>query len=963
MNPLEAPFIDFAAKGDATGKLLKQGTGAPRVVLWLNKLLPSAAEDDPRAVDVVLSSVDGVTKEETDYIAAWAEVADGAQRMALRELVLNALAVLPPDAYRSALAAAPGTRRANWVPAQMDFFRPLALKKADVQMQGADGEKKRFAPRYLVLLFRFLFVAKTREDGEQFVSQYDLANVKSVCVPYQVFPFEVLLLTLSLSLSLSLHPLVPPSTPHRYSKSSKEGRFVVELKSKDKLVFTTGSEPEMTDWIRKIKGTVALYEKSLAEAKAALALSKSAQKRITQDGLKAHFDGASVYGSQVVSRMALREQQAAQAAAQLVAQQEAASAQQQEAARQQAEHENLANLQKSIFAFANAGDAAGLQSLVVSNVGRKIEFNIAMQGGFTPLHLAAGSGNAQAVALLVGQGAAVASITTTGFTPLHVAVSRGHSAVCKLLVEAGAPIDLPDADGRAPTDVAVLVNQPEIGAYLQQVQNQRMGVVEQAPAAAAPAAAADSDSEDGFYDPLDTPKVPLLKAADAFALAASGDWESLATFVEKGGNIFAAHMISNGDGDTILHIFSRAGDEEALQWAAGLKGAPLDEDNRAGDMPIHVAARANSFACVDILVTAGADAALEDKTGESAAAIMAAAAAAAEAEEAAAEAAAAAAAEAEAVAAAEAAEAPQSEERDESESEAEAEASSSGASEAESEVEDDSDDVAAEDGQWVPREGTEEFAAYEEARNGLSVGARDIIVGVVEPAMGKYLDEADAVSELGEQLGPAAMDELIDFAMDHLDADAVAESHELVSRQEVQGRKKKKGKAKRKAKPVAVLVGTPKSAGGRRPLDSMTSVASGMGYFSDEGPRKMDAAAFALMTAAEQKEYSSKVKAVSVKAALRLKEREALALESALESISSDMEEKRAAIKQSSDDADLRMCVVCMDKAVNIVVAPCMHAALCSDCVVEMGEDGVQMCVMCRGDVSRTIQVKRIWRP
>ena len=68
--------------------------------------------------------------------------------------------------------------------------------------------------------------------------------------------------------------------------------------------------------------------------------------------------------------------------------------------------------------------------------------------GSTPLHLAARSGAAELVGLLLSHGAAVEARDRRGATPLLVAAAAGHRGVCTALLQAGARPDARNAAGR-----------------------------------------------------------------------------------------------------------------------------------------------------------------------------------------------------------------------------------------------------------------------------------------------------------------------------------------------------------------------------------------------------------------------------------------------------------------------------------------------------------------------------------
>jgi uncharacterized protein len=91
----------------------------------------------------------------------------------------------------------------------------------------------------------------------------------------------------------------------------------------------------------------------------------------------------------------------------------------------------------NVFEAATFGDLDRLTDLFADDP----ELVDAMSGdGFTPLHLAAFFGQADAVRLLLARGATVDRNGTgwmTG-TPLHAAASGSHASVVRMLLEAGA---------------------------------------------------------------------------------------------------------------------------------------------------------------------------------------------------------------------------------------------------------------------------------------------------------------------------------------------------------------------------------------------------------------------------------------------------------------------------------------------------------------------------------------------
>lgn len=86
----------------------------------------------------------------------------------------------------------------------------------------------------------------------------------------------------------------------------------------------------------------------------------------------------------------------------------------------------------------------------------------------TPLHLAARSGDTDAVAELLKSGAVVDARNDRGLTPLHFAAWYGHADVAKLLLSAGADVNAKCGDGRTPLKFAVQEKRYDVGKILRE---------------------------------------------------------------------------------------------------------------------------------------------------------------------------------------------------------------------------------------------------------------------------------------------------------------------------------------------------------------------------------------------------------------------------------------------------------------------------------------------------------------
>ena len=70
--------------------------------------------------------------------------------------------------------------------------------------------------------------------------------------------------------------------------------------------------------------------------------------------------------------------------------------------------------------------------------------------GWTPLHEAAWMGRAEVARLLIEKGADVNATDREGNIPLHRAVKRGRAEVARLLIEKGADVNATDNHGYTP---------------------------------------------------------------------------------------------------------------------------------------------------------------------------------------------------------------------------------------------------------------------------------------------------------------------------------------------------------------------------------------------------------------------------------------------------------------------------------------------------------------------------------
>ena len=78
-----------------------------------------------------------------------------------------------------------------------------------------------------------------------------------------------------------------------------------------------------------------------------------------------------------------------------------------------------------------------------------------MQGGYTPLHLAAIYDHKEIAEVLIAAGADVNAKNNRDMTPLHQAARSGRKEIAGLLIAKGADVNAKNDDGRTPLDSAI----------------------------------------------------------------------------------------------------------------------------------------------------------------------------------------------------------------------------------------------------------------------------------------------------------------------------------------------------------------------------------------------------------------------------------------------------------------------------------------------------------------------------
>lgn len=124
-----------------------------------------------------------------------------------------------------------------------------------------------------------------------------------------------------------------------------------------------------------------------------------------------------------------------------------------------------ANPQLAIFAASILGDVDELNALLTAN---RSLVGLLSEDGWTPLHLAAFFGKADAARLLLNKGALVNAKSNNPMQnmPLHAAAAGRHTEVVKLLIEHGAPVNARQHGGWSPLHAAAQNGDLEIAKAL-----------------------------------------------------------------------------------------------------------------------------------------------------------------------------------------------------------------------------------------------------------------------------------------------------------------------------------------------------------------------------------------------------------------------------------------------------------------------------------------------------------------
>lgn len=212
--------------------------------------------------------------------------------------------------------------------------------------------------------------------------------------------------------------------------------------------------------------------------------------------------------------------------------------------------------------------------------------------GMAPLLIAADRNAADVIEPLIAAGASVTATANQNGTALHLAAARNNPKIVDLLAKHGAKVDVTELNGLTPLMVACITGSTEAGeALLRHGANPNLVVTK---------SVADSVTAQMFLG-----TTPLQQNTRSTA-------GLLVPLLEAG----ADRSVRDEGGNTVLHLAClRLHSKESIERLIAL-GLDPKARNRAGETPLHVAARAGNRFAIPALLAAGADVDARDGHGQ-----------------------------------------------------------------------------------------------------------------------------------------------------------------------------------------------------------------------------------------------------------------------------------------------------------------------------------------------------------
>ncbi|KAJ3095087.1 hypothetical protein HDU96_001339, partial [Phlyctochytrium bullatum] len=233
------------------------------------------------------------------------------------------------------------------------------------------------------------------------------------------------------------------------------------------------------------------------------------------------------------------------------------------------------------------------------------------QAGTPPLLYAAEHGHVESVRTLLDNGAEFDAKDHRGFTSLHWAATRGDEEMAVLLLDKGADINIKDSDGAAPIHVASRNGRVELvrlllsrGADVMARTNDGLSPLHEAASYGNPAIAGLLLESGAVLDDTETAAAesPLFRAVER------GNLEVIKLLLEKGANVNGVDK----KGQTPVHIASYGGYLAVLTHLLETGGEADAADNH-GRSPLHHAATNGKVEVVRLLLEKGVEKNCKDK--------------------------------------------------------------------------------------------------------------------------------------------------------------------------------------------------------------------------------------------------------------------------------------------------------------------------------------------------------------